>query len=117
MSEGLTHRQVDERAGLPSGTTSNYFRTRLALFEATACRTVDLQWQFVEQVQAVLPIGPMTRDRGPSDLMARMLSAADEQARRRNIARFELFMEGTRRPELRPFLDPTPACGDEDCGP
>jgi hypothetical protein len=27
---GLTHRLVDERAGLPSGTTSNYFRTWLA---------------------------------------------------------------------------------------
>ncbi len=29
----LTHRQVDERAGLPRGSTSNYFRTRAALFE------------------------------------------------------------------------------------
>ena len=28
---GLTHRQVDSRAGVPAGTTSNYFRTRQAL--------------------------------------------------------------------------------------
>ena len=33
---GLTHRQVDTRACLPAGTTSNYFRTRQALLEATA---------------------------------------------------------------------------------
>ena len=42
---GLTHRQVDSRAGVPAGTTSNYFRTRQALLEATAQRTVDLHWQ------------------------------------------------------------------------
>ncbi|WP_455132609.1 TetR/AcrR family transcriptional regulator, partial [Microbacterium aurum] len=28
---GLTHRAVDERAGLPTGSASNYFRTRDAL--------------------------------------------------------------------------------------
>ena len=33
-----------------------------------------------------------------------MLSDPDEQARRYTLARFELFMEGTRRPELQPFL-------------
>ena len=36
--------------------------------------------------------------------MTRMLSEPDEQARRYTLARFELFMEGTRRPELQPFL-------------
>jgi Tetracyclin repressor-like, C-terminal domain len=34
-----------------------------------------------------------------------MISDPDEQARRRQLARYELFIEGTRRPELRPFLD------------
>ena len=43
----LTHRQVDNRADLPAGTTSNYFRTRQALLEATAARTVELHWQRV----------------------------------------------------------------------
>lgn len=32
----LTHRAVDARAGLPSGSTSNVFRTRTALLEALA---------------------------------------------------------------------------------
>jgi DNA-binding transcriptional regulator YbjK len=98
---GLTHRQVDARAELPAGTTSNYFRTRLALLEATAARTVDLHWQRVEALQSA--IGPMTRD-GVKTLMTRMI-APDERTRRFTLARFELFMEGTRRPELRPLLN------------
>ena len=98
---GLTHRQVDERAGMPAGTTSNYFRTRQALLEATAARTVDLHWRRVEALQAA--IGSLTRD-GIKALLTRMLSDPDEQARRYTLARFELFMEGTRRPELQPFL-------------
>lgn len=36
--KGLTHRAVDEAAGVPSGTTSNYFRTRAALVDAVAER-------------------------------------------------------------------------------
>ena len=98
---GLTHRQVDDRAGLPAGTTSNYFRTRQALLEATAARTVDLHWQRVDALRAA--IGPLTPE-GVKALMTRMISEPDEQARRYTLARFELFMEGTRRPELRPFL-------------
>ena len=31
---GLTHRAVDEVAGIPQGSTSNYFRTRESLLEA-----------------------------------------------------------------------------------
>ena len=98
---GLTHRQVDDRARVPAGTTSNYFRTRQALLEATAARTADLHWQRVELLQSA--IGPLTRD-GVKALMTQMLSDPDDQARRYTLARFELFMEGTRRPELRPFL-------------
>ncbi|MDT5132532.1 MAG: hypothetical protein QOE41_1843 [Mycobacterium sp.] len=100
---GVTHRQVDERAKLPAGTTSNYFRTRLALLEATAARTVDLNWQYVEALRSVIG-HTMTRDRVVA-LLSRMISAEDEDHRRRTVARFELFMEGTRRPELQPFLN------------
>ncbi|OBF13454.1 hypothetical protein A5730_02770 [Mycobacterium sp. ACS4054] len=98
---GLTHRQVDDRAGLPAGTTSNYFRTRQSLLEATAARTVELHWRRVDALRAA--IGSLTRD-GVKALMTQLLSVPDEQFRRFTLARFELFMEGTRRPELRPFL-------------
>jgi len=97
---GLTHRQVDSRADVPAGTTSNYFRTRQALLEATAARTVDLHWQRVESLQSV--IGPLSRD-ALKALMVRMLEP-DEQFRRWTLARFELFMESTRREELRPLM-------------
>ena len=97
---GLTHRQVDGRAGVPAGTTSNYFRTRQALLEATASRTVDLHWQRVKALQAA--VGPMSRD-ALRALMIRMLDP-DEQFRRWTLARFELFMESTRRQELRPLM-------------
>jgi DNA-binding transcriptional regulator YbjK len=99
---GVTHRQVDARTGLPAGTTSNYFRTRLALLEATAARVVDLHWQYVEVLQSVIG-QPMTRD-GVKAMLTRMISNPDGQCRRRTLARFELFIEGTRRPELQPFL-------------
>lgn len=98
---GLTHRHVDDLAQLPSGTTSNYFRTRQTLLEATAARTVELHWQRVEFMQAA--VGSLTKD-GVRALMTQMLTAPDEQMRRYTLARFELFMEGTRRPELQPFL-------------
>jgi DNA-binding transcriptional regulator YbjK len=97
---GLTHRQVDGRAGVPAGTTSNYFRTRQALLEATAARTVDLHWQRVEMLQS--GIGPISRDTLKA-LMIRMLDP-DDQFRRWTLARFELFMESTRREELRPLM-------------
>jgi DNA-binding transcriptional regulator YbjK len=97
---GLTHRQVDSRAGVPSGTTSNYYRTRQALLEATAARTVELHWQRVEALQSA--VGPMSRD-ALKALMIRMLEP-DEQFRRWTLARFELFMEATRREELRPMI-------------
>lgn len=35
---GLTHRAVDARAGAPTGTTSNYFRSRDALIDAIVTR-------------------------------------------------------------------------------
>jgi DNA-binding transcriptional regulator YbjK len=97
----LTHRQVDSRAGVPAGTTSNYYRTRQELLEATAARTVDLHWQRVEALKST--VGPLTRD-ALKALMIRMLEP-DEQFRRSTLARFELFMESTRREELRPLMN------------
>jgi DNA-binding transcriptional regulator YbjK len=100
---GVTHRQVDTRAGLPPGTTSNYFRTRLALLEAVTAYVADLHWQRVAVLQAVVG-QPQSRE-GVRALMTRMITDPDEHSQRRNIARWELFLEGTRRPELRPALN------------
>ncbi|UMG93479.1 TetR family transcriptional regulator [Nocardioides sp. TF02-7] len=37
-ARGLTHRAVDREAGVPTGTASNYFRSRTELVEALAHR-------------------------------------------------------------------------------
>ena len=66
-----------------------------------AARTVELHWQRVELLQSA--VGSLTAD-GLRALMTQMLTEPDEQMRRYTLARFELFMEGTRRPELQPFL-------------
>ena len=102
---GLTHRAVDDRAGQPAGTTSNYFRTRIALLEATTGRVADLQWQYVGLLQEglVQNQGTLTRDTLAA-LMTRMVTDADPVLRRRQLARYELFNEGVRRPELRASL-------------
>ncbi|MFC9797474.1 TetR/AcrR family transcriptional regulator [Streptomyces sp. NPDC127584] len=42
---GLTHRAVDERAGLPQGSTSNHARTRQALLETAVRRQVQRESQ------------------------------------------------------------------------
>ena len=39
---GLTHRAVDQAAGLPPGTTSNYARTREALLTLALTRIAEL---------------------------------------------------------------------------
>jgi DNA-binding transcriptional regulator YbjK len=100
---GVTHRQVDTHADLPPGTTSNYFRTRLALLEAVTTHVADMHWQRVAVLQSLID-RPQTRD-GVRALMTRMVTDSDEYSRKRNIARWELFLEGTRRPELRPALN------------
>ena len=37
-ARGLTHRAVDRKAGVPTGTATNYFRTRDALISALVDR-------------------------------------------------------------------------------
>lgn len=98
---GLTHRAVDERADQPAGTTSNYFRTRSALLEATAQRVVEVQWQYVAALQANL--GALTRA-SLATMMTTMVTELGGNNGRRQLARYELFNEGVRTPELRPIL-------------
>jgi DNA-binding transcriptional regulator YbjK len=57
----LTHGRVDEAAGLPKGSTSNYFRTRAALLEGV------VSWMLVQQLTEV---GSSLEVDGPEDLDA-----------------------------------------------
>jgi DNA-binding transcriptional regulator YbjK len=105
-SRGLTHRAVDEAAGLPSGSTSNYFRTREALLEAAARRHLELDMPPAELLEA------LTEDKTPlprADLRALILAALEpvlaESTRGRLLARYELTLEAARRQELHAVMD------------
>ena len=100
---GLTHRAVDRTAELPEGSTSYYFRTRLALLEAIVDR-------LVESTSADFATMP-TDTTVPTDLddlaavTAGRLHAWLSDGRERQIARYEINLEATRRPELRAIVD------------
>lgn len=89
-ARGLTHRAVDREAGMPQGSASNYFRTRESLLAGALARHAELDTP------------PAMRD--GTDATAAVLAALRhilEPARRPLVAaRYELFLEATRRPGL-----------------
>ncbi|MFH8493429.1 TetR/AcrR family transcriptional regulator [Streptomyces coeruleorubidus] len=103
---GLTHRAVDEAAGLPQGSTSNLARTRQALLELAVRRLADREAR-------VLALHEMPDPRAGSASLADALALATHRALTRNreltVARYELALEATRRPELRAYFDATGA--------
>jgi AcrR family transcriptional regulator len=125
-ARGLTHRAVDRAAGLPPGTTSNYARTRVALLTLALTRIAELEAADTG-ASASEPSEPGYSGSGYSgsgisgagvsgavlsraelaDALAMVLDRwiTDPAARRRVLARFELALEATRRPELRAAYD------------
>ena len=108
-ARGLTHRAVDQAAGLSPGTTSNYARTREALLTLTLTRIAELD--AAEGAAGLYGTGisesGMPGSERLTDGLARMLyrTITDDGARRRVRVRFELALEATRRPELRAAYD------------
>ncbi|MFI6290319.1 TetR/AcrR family transcriptional regulator [Nonomuraea sp. NPDC050790] len=101
---GLTHRAVDGEAGVPGGTTKNYFPAREDLLRAVAERCLELYRA------AVPPAPPAT----VGELAARfegLLREAAGPGRDRLLAYLELQAESARRPWLAEILDPI-AAGD-----
>ncbi|MGN6176164.1 MAG: TetR/AcrR family transcriptional regulator [Streptosporangiaceae bacterium] len=100
---GLTHRAVDRAAGLPEGSASYYFRTRKALLQATVERLAELD-------STDMPPGPGLPAPPGQDLdafaaaAARIVESWLTTGRERQLARYELALEATRRPELRQAL-------------
>lgn len=109
-SRGLTHRAVDDEAGVPTGTTSNYFRSRDALvaglFERIGERLAptpdDLERRAAQKPDRAL-FADYLRD------IVRRLSADADVTR----ALFELRLESGRRPELAALLGPWLRAGFE----
>ncbi|MFJ9774079.1 TetR/AcrR family transcriptional regulator [Kitasatospora sp. NPDC101157] len=103
---GLTHRAVDDASGLPAGSTSNLARTRAALLELVLTRIVERETaDYPVLAEDGLPGATLP----PRDLLievgAEALFQALTSGRRLTLARLELALEATRRPELRAVYD------------
>ncbi|WP_040790724.1 TetR/AcrR family transcriptional regulator [Nocardia paucivorans] len=94
---GFTHRAVDRTANLPEGSCSNVFRTRQALLHATVDRLTELD---ARELTALPDLATADRDTfvtAAVDLLRHWTTTG----RTRMLARYELALESTRRPELR----------------
>jgi DNA-binding transcriptional regulator YbjK len=100
---GLTHRAVDRAAGLPEGSASYYFRTRQALLKATVERLAELDsTDMRDSPRLPLPAGQdLDNFAGAA---AGIIQSWLTAGRERQLARYELALEATRRPELRQAL-------------
>lgn len=98
-ARGLTHRAVDAEAGEPPGTTSRYFRTRRALLTAVMERARSLHFPDLAAPEDVDVV----------ERLAGIVQSAITANRVRHLAMAELFLESTRRPELREGLAETRA--------
>jgi DNA-binding transcriptional regulator YbjK len=103
----LSHRAVDERAGLPAGTAANYFPRRGDLLAAAAERVAELalaEMAAADRAGADQAAGPAASTAAGLDMLAALLGAALYEAatrhRTRYLAAYELALESTRQPEL-----------------
>jgi DNA-binding transcriptional regulator YbjK len=94
---GLSHRTVDEKAGVPNGTASNYFRSRDALLQAAGERVIQ---QHRAWIMAQVTMNPEPSRAQVIDNLAAVLDQSVTVYRDRMVAMFELAMESTRRPAL-----------------
>ncbi|WP_435744199.1 TetR/AcrR family transcriptional regulator [Microbacterium sp. PMB16] len=100
-SRGLTHRAVDVAAGVPTGTTSNYFRSRDALVEGLVERIGERLAPTEDDLarrSAGTP-GPELFADYIRDIVRRLSDDRDV-----TIALFELRLESSRRPEVAAVL-------------
>ena len=133
-ARGLTHRAVDQAAGFPPGTTSNYARTREALLTLALTRIAELD--AAEGAAGLYETGISENGMPENGMPENGMSGSEladgrsgagaalspgrladglawmvhrmitePEARRRARARFELALEATRRPELRAAYD------------
>ncbi|RJT82913.1 TetR family transcriptional regulator [Arthrobacter cheniae] len=92
----LSHARVDDRAGLPSGSTSNWFRTRRALLAGV------VDW-IAERERADMDPAAMPVISGVDELIEGLCEMAEMQTGRyagRTRARYALFLELAQDPEL-----------------
>jgi DNA-binding transcriptional regulator YbjK len=96
---GLTHRAVDRLLTWPEGTTSRYHRTRDSLMSAAVQRLVEVEVSHVERWQQATASSHQTT-RADVALILRSTYQEWVDLGIRQIARYELSLEGRRRPAV-----------------
>ncbi|WP_122261747.1 TetR/AcrR family transcriptional regulator [Ornithinimicrobium cerasi] len=96
--KALTHRRVDERADLPPGSTSNYFRTRDALLSGVVDAILEREVSGIRETFAPRSAEELL------DALVMLLDRTTEDQRTLTSARLVLFMEASHNPALRESL-------------
>ena len=99
--EGLTHRAVDEVAGLPQGSTTYYFPRKTALLVAAARHLADRLGKECDELQ--VGFAERTARQGIEAAVAYVaeeLVTYSDDARHLFLARIELTMASARRDDL-----------------
>jgi DNA-binding transcriptional regulator YbjK len=91
----LTHARVDVAAGLPRGSTSNYFRTRAALLGGV------VDWIVEQEMREVDPALTVTSPEELVEAMGGLVDYVTGPNRTVTTARLILFMEAAHEPRLR----------------
>ena len=94
----LTHRRIDQKAQLPPGSTSNYFRTRDALLTGVADAILERELN-----SAGPAFAPNTAEEFLDGLVA-LIERTTRDQRTLTTARLVLFMEASHHPVLRDAL-------------
>ncbi|MFJ4190950.1 TetR/AcrR family transcriptional regulator [Kitasatospora sp. NPDC089509] len=103
---GLTHRAVDEAAGLPLGSTSNLARTRAVLLTLALERITEVDADPLRPLQAVS--ASLSRQAARDvlvNLLAEDLHVRLQASRNLTLARLELALEANRDQALRARYD------------
>lgn len=97
-THALTHGRIDAAAGLPRGSTSNYFRSRAALIHATVDHLVAAEQNLFDAGPAQLSIDDLVT------AVVVFVDEATEKHRTLTAARFAFFVEGFHDERIREEL-------------
>lgn len=101
-ARGLTFRAVDARAGVPAGTSSNYFVSRDDLLSQTSVRTYE-RFMPDQATWELATTGP--HDRGTLETLMRETVGRLVAHPEVFLATLELRLEATRQPRLRTDIE------------
>lgn len=104
-ARGLSHPKVDQRAALPPGTTSAYYRTRKALLLGAAARLNEIDLKDIGRMTELAESGGSQRFSGTEGLAALVFMSGQPPALTRTKARYELAVLAGRDPDLAEVMN------------